>query len=177
MLIRGNSSPEDVRARYLDVLTPVAEELNLTLEYHDRTAAPSYEATVASSGHIRLSDIFDEPLAPAPVTPTFGSPAWELLAGTIQSTLAGAIREYKPIKPSVVGPELAIGNTDTHYYWDLTRNIFRYSHLGSGDAYNGAHTINEGASAPHRLSDKVLIPTLQLFAPRASLRRSDSTLV
>ncbi|KZV74556.1 carboxypeptidase S [Peniophora sp. CONT] len=141
------SSPEDVRARYLDVLTPVAKELNLTLEYFDRTAAPSYETTVASSGHIRLSDIFDDPLAPAPITPTFGSPAWELLAGTIQSTLGGAIREDKLIKPSVVGPELAIGNTDTAKYWDLTSNIFRYSHLGSGDAYNGAHTINEAIRA------------------------------
>ena len=160
-MLRISSTPEEVRARYLDVLTPVAKELNLTLEYFDRTAAPSYEVTMASSGHICLSDIFDDPLAPAPITPTFGSPAWELLAGTIQSTLAGAIREDKPIKPSVVGPELAIGNTDTHYYCecdqdpqgqstdiftsgDLTRNIFRYSHLGSDDAYNGAHTINEG---------------------------------
>lgn len=34
---------------------------------------------------------------------------------------------------------------DTKHYWDLTKHIFRYSHLNTKDGYNGAHTVNEGA--------------------------------
>jgi hypothetical protein len=36
---------------------------------------------------------------------------------------------------------------DTRHYWSLTRHIFRYGHRGATDAYNGAHTINEGKQA------------------------------
>ena len=36
--------------------------------------------------------------------------------------------------------------SDTQYYWGLTRNIFRYSHLRDADFYNGLHTVNEGTS-------------------------------
>ena len=39
-----------------------------------------------------------------------------------------------------------VGNTDTQFYWNLTKHIYRYTHLGTEDAYNGAHTVNEGAS-------------------------------
>lgn len=35
---------------------------------------------------------------------------------------------------------------DTRYFWKLSKHIFRYSHLGDDDAYNGVHTINEGTS-------------------------------
>ncbi|KAI0035355.1 carboxypeptidase S [Vararia minispora EC-137] len=141
------SNPAEVRSRYIDVLSPVATELNLTLHAFGLPALPSLEQSRASAGLITLSDIYDEPLAPAPVTPTFGSPAWELLSGTILSTLGSAIRSDVTEKPAYVGPELSIGNTDTHYYWNLTRNIFRYGHLGEDDRYNGAHTVNEAIKA------------------------------
>lgn len=36
-------------------------------------------------------------------------------------------------------------DADTKHYWNLTKHIFRYSHLNSKDAYNGAHTVNEGS--------------------------------
>lgn len=35
-------------------------------------------------------------------------------------------------------------STDTQFYWNLTKHIFRYSHFKDSDAYNGAHTVNEG---------------------------------
>lgn len=35
-------------------------------------------------------------------------------------------------------------HTDTKHYWKLTKHIFRYSHAVDKDAFNGAHTVNEG---------------------------------
>ena len=36
------------------------------------------------------------------------------------------------------------GCVDTRYYWNVTKNIFRYHHLHEKERYNGAHTVNEG---------------------------------
>ena len=36
--------------------------------------------------------------------------------------------------------------SDTKHYWKLTKHIFRYGHINNGDSFNGAHTVNEGAS-------------------------------
>ncbi|KAJ1564690.1 hypothetical protein HK096_006777, partial [Nowakowskiella sp. JEL0078] len=68
----------------------------------------------------------------APVTPSYGSEAWDVLAGTIRSVF----EESAPIvAPSVMG-----GNSDTRHYWGLTKNIFRFSPVSEG--YN-LHTVDE----------------------------------
>jgi Gly-Xaa carboxypeptidase len=148
---------EDVYDRYISVLTPLADRYNLSLDAFG--LLPTSVAPAA--GHIRLSSTFGEPLQPAPISPTFGTPVWSLLAGTIRSTIMSAQRTDSTVKPAFVGPDLMMGTTgtlsflyvvkltltyasDTHYYWNLTRNIYRYGHLGYTDLYNGAHTINEG---------------------------------
>jgi Gly-Xaa carboxypeptidase len=100
------SNPAEVRTRYVNVLAPVAAGLNLTLD-----AWGIVSSTNVSVGRVTLSDIYDVPLAPAPVTPAFGSPAWGLLSGTILSTIGSHLRANATRKPTIVGPELAIGNT------------------------------------------------------------------
>ena len=45
----------------------------------------------------------------------------------------------------------ACNDLDTRHYWNLTKHIFRYGHRGVADAYNGAHTINEGSRVPFYL--------------------------
>jgi len=37
--------------------------------------------------------------------------------------------------------------TDTRYYWDLSRHIFRYNHKYAKGTFNGAHTVNEAITA------------------------------
>jgi hypothetical protein len=52
---------------------------------------------------------------------------------------------------------------DTRHYWNLTKHIFRYGHRGTTDAYNGAHTINEGKQAtalPTVLLNNLAVPIL-----------------
>lgn len=59
----------------------------------------------------------------APVTPTDvygvdgGVTPWAVLSGTTRALYGEGI---------VVAPGIMTGNTDTRYYWDLTRHIFRY---------------------------------------------------
>lgn len=139
------SSTADLRARYVSVLAPAASALNLTFSAFESKPLPP--APQAAHGHVRVSQALEAPLEPAPVTPTYGSAAWTLLAGTIRGTLASALRTDVTRKPSIVQPGMTTGNTDTRYYWGLTPHIFRYKHSDTKDAYNGAHTINEAMNA------------------------------
>ena len=116
------------------------------------------------AGHVRLSNAFGTALEPSPVTPTGAGDPYQVLAGTIKATPESA-KGYNA-SGVVVAPQIILGNTgawkmsgpgvcrggfgahglcaDTRYYWNLTTNIFRYRHLMDKDAYNGAHTVNEG---------------------------------
>ncbi|KAF7366779.1 Gly-X carboxypeptidase [Mycena sanguinolenta] len=96
------------------------------------------------SGTLTLRDAYGRSLEPAPVSATAGegSEAYQLLSGTIKAT------EGKESQIAV-GPGMSTGNTDTRYYWALSRNIFRYNHKSnpSGDRLPGVHTVNEAISA------------------------------
>ncbi|KAI0032673.1 carboxypeptidase S [Vararia minispora EC-137] len=138
------SSVAELQQRYIDVLTPVTSALNLTF---DPFGLDLYQSThTPSAGHVRLSDAYGTALNPAPITPTDGNSAWELLSGTIKSSLKTSSRT--PVGTAIiVAPGLSLGNTDTRHYWNLTKNIFRYAHGGADDRYNGAHTVNEAIRA------------------------------
>lgn len=47
--------------------------------------------------------------------------------------------------PIVSAPAIMSGNTDTRYYWNLTRNIFRYSpfYIFNVLVGSGVHSVNE----------------------------------
>ncbi|KAF8141984.1 hypothetical protein EV363DRAFT_41098 [Boletus edulis] len=137
--IVDHSSPAELTDRFIDITLPVAAKHNMTLDAFGKmvgSQGPSW-------GTIRLSDAFDSALVPAPVTPTTGSRPYELLSGTIRSTLETHLRTDGLPMTAVVSPGLMTGNTDTRFYWNLTKHIFRYGHRGGADGYNGAHTINE----------------------------------
>ncbi|EJF64229.1 Zn-dependent exopeptidase [Dichomitus squalens LYAD-421 SS1] len=135
--IAQHESPVDVQAHIKHVLFPVAEHFNLTMD-----AFGYWEpAGDGSGGHVKLTDAWDASLEPSPVTPTGPEDPYQIFAGTIKATLESA--EAYNATGVVVAPQLILGNTDTQYYWGLTKNIFRYSHLSNEDFYNGLHTINE----------------------------------
>ncbi|KZV72179.1 Zn-dependent exopeptidase [Peniophora sp. CONT] len=138
------SSVAAVYEHYIDVLAPVTARFNLTLDAFGLLP----NDTRPSAGYVRLAPTFHAPLEPAPIPPTFGAPAWDVLAGTIRATLSSSQRaDSLSTKTPYVGPDVMMGNTDTQYYWNLTSNIYRYSHMGYLDLYNGAHTINEAIKA------------------------------
>jgi len=133
------SSVTELKKRWSKVLTPIAKRFDVSLE----AFADSQYHKDGSHGLLNLTDAYGTGLEPAPVTPTFGSPAWELLSGTIRASLSSSRREIAKSLPVYVAPSSSLGNTDTRHYWNLTKNIFRYGHLSSRDSNNGAHTINE----------------------------------
>ncbi|GJE91059.1 carboxypeptidase S [Phanerochaete sordida] len=148
--IAEHSSVHELETRITKVLKPVAQRFNLTLEAFGKNV------TVGGAGRLTLSDAFGTALEPAPVTPTGHSPPYALLAGTVVSTVRSKFGHDAP--KVVVQPALALGNTDTKHYWNLTKHIFRYSHSPADAYYNGAHTINE-AIKPTAVVEKISFHT------------------
>ncbi|KAI0629263.1 carboxypeptidase S [Trametes polyzona] len=139
--IAEHSSVSELKQQFADVVLPVASRYNLSVE----AFGTNVSAGVPSAGRIVLSDAFGTGLEPSPVTPQGKGDSYQVLAGTIKSTLESSIGYAA--SGVVVAPLLQLGNTDTRYYWNLTKNIVRYKHLRDVDRHNGAHTINEAVRA------------------------------
>ncbi|KAF8920567.1 hypothetical protein CPB85DRAFT_1548472 [Mucidula mucida] len=120
--IGEHSSSKEVQQHITELVVPIGQEFNLTIS--------------AFGDHLTL---------PSPVSPIHLKGPYGVLSGTIKATLQSSSR-YKA-SGVVVSPSLGLGNTDTRFYWNLTRHIYRYSHRGDlDDLYNGLHTVNEGES-------------------------------
>ena len=85
----------------------------------------------SSVGRITLAD-FDASLEPAPVSPS-DTDAYKTFTGTIKQVFC---------KNVIVAPSLMTGNTDTKFYWGLTKNIYRFSPVRD-DGRANAHTVDE----------------------------------
>jgi Gly-Xaa carboxypeptidase len=109
--IADHSSPAELMDRFTAVTAPVAAKHNMTLEAFGKLVGPKGP----SWGTIRLSDSFDSALVPAPVTPTTESGPYELLSGTILSTLQTNLRTDDFPTSTVVSPGLSTGESPTHH--------------------------------------------------------------
>ncbi|CAK9441157.1 uncharacterized protein LODBEIA_P50260 [Lodderomyces beijingensis] len=82
-------------------------------------------------------------LEAAPVTPTDDN-VWKYLSGVTRHVFEDLV--FTNITyPIVSSPSIMTGNTDTRYYWNLTRNIFRYSpfFVDSFIGGLGIHSVDE----------------------------------
>ncbi|EDK46201.1 Gly-Xaa carboxypeptidase [Lodderomyces elongisporus] len=82
-------------------------------------------------------------LESAPVTPS-NDTVWKYLSGVTRHVFEDLV--FTNISyPIVSSPSIMTGNTDTRYYWNLTRNIFRYSpfYVESFIAGMGIHSVDE----------------------------------
>ncbi|KAF2087553.1 peptidase family M20/M25/M40 [Saccharata proteae CBS 121410] len=131
--------PSLVRAKLTSLAATVAQKYNLSLH------AFTGEADAETPSSITLTAL-DTELEPAPVTPTEveGATPWSVLSGTTRGVYAA--------QDVIMAPGMSTGNTDTRYYWDLTRHIFRYGPgwdgvVGGGKGGLGnAHTVDERVS-------------------------------
>ncbi|KAI2603713.1 carboxypeptidase s [Hypoxylon sp. NC1633] len=125
--------PSDVQAKLVKLAEQVAEKYNLTVHaFNDEPEIPR-SITLKSAGRV---------LEPAPVTPTSAGET------TPYSVLSGTTRALYGEK-LLVAPGIMTGNTDTKYYWELTRHIFRYN-PGWDPGQEGlgnVHTVDEKISA------------------------------
>lgn len=78
-------------------------------------------------------------LEPAPVTPINGG-SWDVYSGALRYLYEDLIFP-KQKGEFIVAPSILIGNTDTKSYWDLSRNIFRFSPGIPGSS--NIHSVDE----------------------------------
>ncbi|KAM7185119.1 hypothetical protein V8F20_011933 [Naviculisporaceae sp. PSN 640] len=143
--INIGETPEIVYARLTKLATPIAKKHNLTLHAFDSVAPTTPELSISlyTSNHT---------LQVAPITPANGSDVtspYAILAGTTRAFHAKG-------EEIIVTPGIMTGNTDTRYYWDLTKHIFRFSpgwdpKDGKGLG-NGIHTVDERVSVVNHAS-------------------------
>ena len=130
--INIGETPEIVKVKSTRLAGDIAKKHNLTLHAFDNTTdAPS---------SIMLS-LSKNTLAVAPVTPTDIDPIspYAILAGTTRALYGEDI---------VVSPGIMTGNTDTRYYWDLSKNIFRWNPgwIPGEEGLGKIHTVDERVS-------------------------------
>lgn len=129
--------PSEAQENIRKLAKEVAEKYGLDLHAYDGVEKPS---------SIMLSYGKDHVLEPAPVTPTdIYSPDSKALSsyGILSGTTRALYGEHIYMAPS-----LSTGNTDTRYYWALTKNIFRYGpgYEEGEEGLGNIHTVDEKQS-------------------------------
>ncbi|KAJ5336737.1 hypothetical protein MYU51_005845 [Penicillium brevicompactum] len=139
-----HQTPDELRERALRIISPIAEEHNLTL----RVAFPDVEE-IAGDVSDRTLTLYplSKPLAPAPISPTnpLTSKVWAHFAGVARSVFESHSNPLSKSdsKPTVVVTgDVMTGNTDTRFYWSLSENIYRWSPSRAGGSEN-IHTVDE----------------------------------
>lgn len=129
--------PSEVQERMTGIAAIVAEKYNLTLH------AFTEEAETPSSITLQVAGGGGKMLEPAPVTPTeildSGATPYSILSGTTRALYG---------EDTIMAPALMTGNTDTKFYWDLTKHIFRFNPGFDAEQsfMEGVHTVDEKIS-------------------------------
>lgn len=127
-----------VKDRLTHLAGAVAKKYNLTLHAFDGKEEPS---SIILSGSTYELEV-------APVTPADASVKgpFSVLAGTVRALYGEDV---------IVTPGIMTGNTDTRYYWDLTKHIFRFAPGFDPEDEPGLgtiHTVNEKVSVRNHLN-------------------------
>jgi Gly-Xaa carboxypeptidase len=130
--INIGETPATVWDRLSGVAAPIAKRHNLTLHAFDGKPEEPGSLNLAATDHT---------LEVAPVTPADEKP-FAIIAGTTRALHGEEV---------VVAPGIMTGNTDTRYYWALTKHIFRFGpgfDLSGDGSITGdnIHTVDERVS-------------------------------
>ena len=119
----------DVHDRISNITKEVAHKYNLTLHAFDGAKEEPQSIMLDASRNT---------LEPAPVTPTETTKLspYSILAGTTRALYGEDI---------IVTPGLMTGNTDTKYYWNISKHIFRFTAGWDGESFGlgNIHTVDE----------------------------------
>lgn len=129
--IAVESSVQAVQKHYIELLQPLSQSWNFSLNAFGHNISH-----ISTEYSITLNSNY--PLEPSPVTDT-ETETFTKLANTIHQVFG---------KDVVASPFLEIGNTDTKFYWDLSKQIYRFNPWRSGRDPDGSkmHTVNERVS-------------------------------
>ncbi|EGA58187.1 Cps1p [Saccharomyces cerevisiae FostersB] len=159
--VKANALPETTRFlinHRINLHSSVAEVFERNIEYAKKIAekygyglsknGDDYIIPETDLGHIDITLLRE--LEPAPLSPSSG-PVWDILAGTIQDVFENGVLQNN--EEFYVTTGLFSGNTDTKYYWNLSKNIYRF--VGSIidiDLLKTLHSVNEHVDVPGHLS-------------------------
>ncbi|KAF8166011.1 hypothetical protein B0H34DRAFT_691505 [Crassisporium funariophilum] len=119
------SSPAIVRHEYHKLIQPIAEKYSLLLE----GVSPSPSQSI---GNITIE--WNSAHEPSPISPfTIASDAWRIFSQSVQASFGPDV---------ITAPSAMTGNTDTRFYWNLSKNIYRWSPTRTGTKLN-IHTVDE----------------------------------
>lgn len=88
-------------------------------------------------------------LEPAPVTPSAGA-IWDILAGSTRHVYEDLVFPNISYKVDSL-PSLMVANTDTKWYWPLTKHIFRYTPAVMSHNLDNVHTVDENIDFDNHL--------------------------
>lgn len=147
------TSIADVEAHYESLIRPIARKHGMAFE--------GFHSSHDSVELRKVSLVGIDALEPAPVSPV-DAESFRVLSGTIKNTL-------KPLSDDVliVTPYLMPANTDTKFFWALTKNIYRFTPINLIGSLNQAHTTNEFIRAEEFVREPFFFASLILNADDA----------
>lgn len=160
--IKANALPEVstfLANHRIDIHSSVAETVAADVAYAKQIADKygyglfyngSFSVPETELGYIEIN--VEKSLEPAPVSPSSG-PVWDILAGTIQDVFQNGVFAGRDDVQLYISTTMMSGNTDTRYYWNLTKNIYRF--VGSildASSLKTIHSVNESILADSHLS-------------------------
>ncbi|EJS43212.1 cps1p [Saccharomyces arboricola H-6] len=159
--VKANALPETTRFlinHRVNLHSSVSEVFERNLEYAKKVAKKygyglskngnDFIIPETDLGHIDVTLLRE--LEPAPLSPSSG-PVWDVLAGTIQDVFENGVLQNN--EEFYITTGLFSGNTDTKYYWNLSKNIYRFvGSIVDADLLKTLHSVNEHVDVPGHLS-------------------------
>ncbi|KAI1764439.1 carboxypeptidase S [Hypoxylon sp. FL1150] len=132
-----HESAQQINDHIREVLAPVIEKYDLDFQGFNTSNTGSLNLETGSSRILAAESL--QTLDPAPISPTDNG-VWLVFSGTLrqvfETTESGKGKTVVPVG------NIMTGNTDTVHYWDLTRNIYRFTPSRDGMRLN-QHGIDE----------------------------------
>ncbi|KAK6066738.1 vacuolar carboxypeptidase [Seiridium cupressi] len=134
--IAPHNTAAEIKETIVELIKPIADKYSLDINAYEgdedfQVIRPAYD--VDYNGTLTLTATSST--ANAPVSLTSGA-VWDVFSGTIQHSFAFPGGKVVPVG------ELMTGNTDTRYYLNLTKNVYRWTPTRKGGTQN-AHTVDE----------------------------------
>ncbi|OBT69994.1 hypothetical protein VE03_00642 [Pseudogymnoascus sp. 23342-1-I1] len=145
------TSISQVEEHYERLIRPIARKHDMVFE--------GFHSLYDSSERRKISLFGLDALEPAPVSPV-DAESFQILSGTIKSTV-------KPLEQDdelIVTPYLMPANTDTKFFWALTKNIYRFTPVHLVYNLNRAHTTDEFIRANEFVREPLFFASLILNA-------------
>uniref|UniRef100_A0A060TDU7 ARAD1D50864p n=1 Tax=Blastobotrys adeninivorans TaxID=409370 RepID=A0A060TDU7_BLAAD len=148
------SSVAEVMQHYESLVKPIALRHGMTFE--------GFDSTHESNDKRKVSLFGVDGLEPAPVS-SVNTEQFKVLSGTIKNTL-GPLEGDDQL---IVTPYLMVANTDTKFFWNVTRNIYRFTPINLVQSLNRAHTTDEFIRADEFVREPLFFSSLILNADDA----------